>query len=178
MASSSASQNNIDLNAVPDVQPEIWRPSFPPPRGHLMTTDSLMLDDAAAVSVARGIITPRDRKLLADRSDVEAINDSMAFSIQGAVSVSNMAQRLQVRGCEIQSLQNQVLVLQRLLMDFKRRNRVLQQENKELKKLVDSYANDLGKRYTDLEQNTNRLREQHKDLLIEVQNLRVFRPET
>jgi hypothetical protein len=77
-----------------------------------MTTDSVMLDDAAAASVARDIITPRDGKLLADRSDVEAINDSMAFSIQGAVSVSNMAQRLQVRGNEIQSLQNQVLVLQ------------------------------------------------------------------
>jgi hypothetical protein len=60
MASSSASQNNIDLNAVPDVQPEIWRPSFPSPRGHLMTTDSVMLDDATAASVGRGIITPRD----------------------------------------------------------------------------------------------------------------------
>jgi len=63
-------------------------------------------------------------------------------------------------------------------MDFRRRNRVLQQENRELKKLVDSYANDLGKRYTELEQNTDRLREQHVNLLIEVQNLRVFRPET
>jgi len=85
----------------------------------------------------------------------------MAFSIQGAASVSNMAQRLQVRGKEVQSLQNQVLVLQRLFKDFRRRNRVLQQENTELKKLVDSYANDLGKRYTELEQNTNRLQEQH-----------------
>jgi len=66
---------------VPDVQPEIWRPSFLSPRGHLMTGDSVMLDDATATSMARGIITPRDGKLLADRSDVEAINDSMAFSI-------------------------------------------------------------------------------------------------
>jgi len=65
-----------------------------------------------------------------------------------------------------------------LFMDYRRRNRVLQQENKELKKLVDSYANDLGKRYTELEQNTDRLREQHENLLIEVQNLRVFRPGT
>jgi hypothetical protein len=103
MASSSTSQNNLDLNAVPDVQPKIWCPSFPSPRGHLMTTDSVMLDDATAASMARGIITSRDGKLLADRSDVEAINDSMAFSIQ--------AQRLQVRRNEIQSLQNQVLVL-------------------------------------------------------------------
>jgi len=46
-----------------------------------MTGDSVMLDDATATSMARGIITPRDGKLLADRSDVEAINDSMAFSI-------------------------------------------------------------------------------------------------
>jgi uncharacterized protein YlxW (UPF0749 family) len=133
-----------------------------------MTTDFVMLDDATAASVARGIVTPRDGKLLADWSDVEAINDSMAFSIQGAAFVSNMTQRLQVRGNEVQLLQNQVLVLQRLFMDFRRRNRVLQQENKELKKLVDSYANDLGKRYTELEQNTDRLREQHRNLLIEV----------
>jgi len=63
-------------------------------------------------------------------------------------------------------------------MDFRRRNSVLQQEYKELKKLVDSYANDLGKRYTELEQNTDRLREQYGNLLIEVQNLRVFCSET
>jgi hypothetical protein len=111
MASCSTSQNNLDLNAVPEVQPEIWRPSFPSPRGHLMTTDSVMLDDATAASMDRGIVTPRDGKLLADRFDVEAINDSLAFSIQGAASVSNMAQCLQVRRNEIQSLQNQVLVL-------------------------------------------------------------------
>jgi hypothetical protein len=178
MASSSASHNNFDLNDVPDIQPEIWRPSFLSPRGHLMTKDSVMLDDVAAASVARGIITPRDKKLLADRSDVEAINHSMAFSIQGAASILNMAQRLQVRGKEVQSLQNQVLVLQRLFKDLKRRNRVLQQENTELKNLVDSYANDLGKRYIELEQNINRLQEQHGNLLIEVQNLRIFRPET
>jgi predicted RNase H-like nuclease (RuvC/YqgF family) len=178
MASSSASQNNFDLNDVSNVQPEIWGPSFPSPRGHLMITDSVMLDDATAASVARGIITPRDGKLLVDRSDVEAINDSMAFIIQGATSVSNMAQCLQVRRNEIQSLQNQILVLQRLFMDFRRRNIVLQQENRELKKLLDSYANGLGKRYTKLEKNTNRLREQHENLLNEVQNLRVFRPKT
>jgi hypothetical protein len=48
---------------MPDVQPEIWRPSFRSPRDHLMTTDSVMLDDATAASVARGIITPQDGKL-------------------------------------------------------------------------------------------------------------------
>jgi hypothetical protein len=81
MAPSSASQNSFDLNTVPDVQPEISRPSFLYPRGHLMTNDSMMLDDATVALVARSIITPRDEKLLADRSDPEAINDSMAFNI-------------------------------------------------------------------------------------------------
>jgi hypothetical protein len=59
---SSSSQNNLDLNVVPGVQPEIWRPSFLSQKGPLMTNDSVMLDDAIAASVANGIITPRDEK--------------------------------------------------------------------------------------------------------------------
>ncbi|GFZ14412.1 hypothetical protein Acr_24g0006020 [Actinidia rufa] len=167
----SSSQNNFDLNAVPNVQPEIRHSSYLSQKDPFMTNASVMLDDAVAASVARGIITPQDEKLLANRTDVEAINDSMALSIQCASSVSNMARRLQVRGNEVQELRTQVLSLQR-------RNRGLQQENKELKKLVDSYANDMGKKYSELEMNTNRLREQQESLLLEVQkNLKISRPE-
>ena len=141
---SSSSQNNFDLNVVPDAQPEIWSPSF----------------------------LPQNEKLLANRTDAEAINDSMAFGIQDASSISNMARRLHVRGNEVQALKVQVLKLQQ-------RNKGLQRENKELKKLVDSYANDLGKRYTEVEMNTNRLREQHESLLLEVQkSLKISRPRT
>ena len=164
----SSSQNNFDLNDVPNVQPEIRHSSSLSQKGPLMTNGSVMLDDAVAASVARGIITPQDEKLLANRTDVEAINDSMALSIQCASSVSNMARRLQVRGNEVQELRTQVLSLQR-------RNRGLQQENKELKKLVDSYANDLGKKYSELEMNTNRLREQHESLL--QKSLQISSPE-
>ncbi|GFZ14389.1 hypothetical protein Acr_24g0005790 [Actinidia rufa] len=146
----SSSQNNFDLNDVPNVQPEIRHSSSLSQKDPFMTNASVMLDDAVAASVARGIITPQDEKLLANRTDVEAINDSMALSIQCASSVSNMARRLQVRGNEVQELRTQVLSLQR-------RNKGLQQENKELKKLVDSYANDLGNKYSELEMNTNRL---------------------
>ncbi|GFS43234.1 hypothetical protein Acr_00g0084300 [Actinidia rufa] len=157
----SSSQNNFDLNAVPNVQPEIRCSSFLSQKGPLMTNGSVMLDDDIAASVAKGIITPLDEKLLANRTDDEAINESMALSIQCASSVSNMARRLQVRGNEVQELRTQVLILQR-------RNRGLQQENKELKKLVDSYANDMRKKYSELEMNTNRLREQQESLLLEV----------
>lgn len=58
----SSSQNNFDLNVVPDAQLVIWHPSFLTQKGHLMTNDSVMLDDAIAASVAKGIITPRDEK--------------------------------------------------------------------------------------------------------------------
>ncbi|XP_057472618.1 uncharacterized protein LOC130786216 [Actinidia eriantha] len=165
---SSSSQTIFDLNDVPNVQPEIWRSSPLPQKGSLITNGSVMLDDAVAASVAKGIITPQDEKLLANRTDVEAINDSMALSIQCASSVSNMARRLQARGNEVQELRTQVLNLQR-------RNRSLQQENKELKKLVDSYANDMRKKCSELEMNTNRLREQHESLL--QKNLEISRPE-
>ncbi|GFY93287.1 hypothetical protein Acr_08g0016830 [Actinidia rufa] len=157
-----SSQNNFDLNAVPNVKPEIRCSSFLFQKGPLMTNSSVMLDDDIAASVAKGIITPLDKKLLANRTDEEAINESMALSIQCASSVSNMARRLQVQGNEVQELRTQVLILQR-------RNRGLQQENKELKKLVDSYANDMRKKYSELEMNTNRLWEQHESLLLEVQ---------
>ena len=141
---SSSSQNNFDLNVVPDAQPEIWSPSF----------------------------ISQNEKLLANRTDAEVINDSMAFGIQDASSISNMARRLHVRGNEVQALKVQVLKLQQ-------KNKGLQRENKELKKLVDSYANDLGKRYTEVEMNTNRLREQHESLLLEVQkSLKISRPRT
>lgn len=45
----------------------------------------MMLDDVIAASVAKGIITLWDEKLLADRYDAEAINDSVVFSIQGVL---------------------------------------------------------------------------------------------
>jgi hypothetical protein len=122
----SSSQNNFDLNVVPAAQQEIWRPSFLSEKGHLTTNDSVMLDDAIAASMVKGIITPRDEKLLANRSDVEAINDSIAFSMQGVTSVSNMARRLHIRGNEVQVLRTQFLILQRLLIDFRRWNRDLQ----------------------------------------------------
>ena len=165
---SSSSQNNFDPNVVPNVQPEIWHPSFLSQKGPLMTNGSVMLDDDIAASVAKGIITLLDEKLLANRTDVEAINDSMALSIQCASSVSNMARRLHVRGNEVQELRTQVLSLQR-------RNRSLQQENKELKKLVDSYASDMRKRCSELEMNTNLIREQHESLL--QKSLQISSPE-
>jgi hypothetical protein len=53
--------------------------------------DSVLLHDSTAVAVAKGFVLPRDRALLTDKSDTDVVNDSLAFSIQGAVSTSDMA---------------------------------------------------------------------------------------
>lgn len=81
----SSSQHNLNLNIV---QPVVWHPIFISPKGILMTNDSVMLDDDAAAAVANNILIPRDAKLLGDRSIVEAINNSLAFSTQGSASLS------------------------------------------------------------------------------------------
>ncbi|GFY91233.1 hypothetical protein Acr_07g0014290 [Actinidia rufa] len=94
---SSSSQINFDLNVVPNVQPKIRHSSSLSQKDTLMTNGSVMLDDAIAASVAKGIHYSTDEKLLANRTDVEAINDSTALSIQCASSVSNMARGMRFK---------------------------------------------------------------------------------
>ena len=60
-----------------------------------------------------------------------------------------MRRHLHVRNHEIRVLRSQVTILQRFLKDNKKKVGELKEENKELKKLVDSYANDLVARSTE-----------------------------
>ncbi len=69
MASSTSSQNNFDLNVVPNAQLEVWHPSFQSQNGPITVNDSVMMSDTTATAVAVGIINSRDEMLLADRTD-------------------------------------------------------------------------------------------------------------
>lgn len=75
-------------------------------------------------------------------------------------------------------MNNQVSLFQQLYTDLaKKKKKDLQQENKRLKKMVESYANDLQKRYVEMGRNTNRLWEQHERLLADVQeSLKILCP--
>uniref|UniRef100_A0A2N9GAA1 Uncharacterized protein n=1 Tax=Fagus sylvatica TaxID=28930 RepID=A0A2N9GAA1_FAGSY len=64
-------------------------------------------------------------------------------------SISNMGRRLHVRNHEVQALRSQVTILQRLLKENKKKVGEFKEENKRLKKLVDSYTNDLLTRSTE-----------------------------
>ena len=157
---SSSSQNNydaIDLSAAPSTAPEVWYPHFLSPNGPVTVTDSVILNSTIATAVVVGLFTPEDGRLLAERTDPQTINDSMALTIQCVASVSNMGRRLHVRNHEIQALRSQVTIMQWLLKDNKKKVVELKEENKELKKLVDSYASDLIARSTEQSKTTSKL---------------------
>ena len=84
MASFSFSQNNhdaINLNVVPSAAPEVWRPYFLSLNGHIMVTNSVIISDTTTTAVAVGLLTPEDRRILADRTDPQTINNLMALTI-------------------------------------------------------------------------------------------------
>ena len=105
---SGPSDRRFDLNlgeeAVPPSPDNIWRPSFISPTGPLTVGDSVMKNDMTDAVVARNLITPKDNRLLAKRSDKLAVKDSLALNVQCASSVSNMAQRLFARTRQVESL--------------------------------------------------------------------------
>ncbi|KAM1390803.1 hypothetical protein ACFX2I_018587 [Malus domestica] len=95
---------NFGEEAAMPSQDNIWRPSFLSLTGHLTVGDSVMKNDMTVAVVARNLLTPKDNRLLSKRSDELAVEDSLALSVQCAGSVSNMAQRLFVRTCQVESL--------------------------------------------------------------------------
>ncbi|CAN6725130.1 unnamed protein product [Malus baccata var. baccata] len=105
---SGLSDRRFDLNfgeeAAMPSQDNIWRPSFLSPTGPLTVEDYVMKNDMTAAVVARKLLTLKDNILLSKRSDELAVKDSLALSVQCAGSVSNMAQRLFARTCQVESL--------------------------------------------------------------------------
>ncbi|CAN6725125.1 unnamed protein product [Malus baccata var. baccata] len=95
---------NFGEEAAMSPQDNIWCPSFLSSTGPLTVRDYVIKNDMTASVVARNLLTPKDNKLLSKRSDELAVKDSLAFSVQCAGSVSNMAQRLFARTCQVESL--------------------------------------------------------------------------
>ncbi|KAM2374915.1 hypothetical protein ACFXTH_043760 [Malus domestica] len=109
------SDRRFDLNlgeeATMPSPDNIWRPSFVSPTGPLTVGDLVMKNDMTAAVVARNLVTPKDNILLSKWYDELVVKDSLAFSVQCATSVSNMAQRLFARTCQVESLVAEVMSL-------------------------------------------------------------------
>jgi predicted RNase H-like nuclease (RuvC/YqgF family) len=66
-------------------------------------------------------------------------------------------------------LRNQIVVLQRMLKYYKQKHMELNQENIQLKKLVLSYADDLGPKVQEMENDTKRLHREYEKFQVDVQ---------
>uniref|UniRef100_A0A2N9I3S6 Uncharacterized protein n=1 Tax=Fagus sylvatica TaxID=28930 RepID=A0A2N9I3S6_FAGSY len=152
MASSSSlnTQEAINMNDVPSVMhapssmPKVWHPYFLSLNGPITVTNSVMLNGVTTTAVP---------------------------AVQCVASVSNMGRRLHVRNHEVRALRSQVTILQRLFKENKKKVGEFKEENERLKKLMNSYANDLVTRSTEQSKTTAELQKQYEKLLIEVKEL-------
>ncbi|CAN6711194.1 unnamed protein product [Malus baccata var. baccata] len=155
----SPSDRRFDLNFGEEVampsQDNIWRLSFLSPTGHLTVGDYVIKNDMTVAMVARNLLTSKDNRLLSKRSDELAVKDSLALSIQCACSVSNMAQRLFARTCQIESLAAEVISL-------KQEIRGLKHENKQLHKLAHDYVTNMKRKLDQLQESDGQILLDHQ----------------
>ncbi|KAM1420286.1 hypothetical protein ACFX2I_002668 [Malus domestica] len=104
-----------------------------------------MRNDATAAVVARNLLTPKDSRMLSKWSDEQAVQDSLAFSVQCAGSVSNMGQRFLARSRQVESLMVEVASLMEEI-------RGLRHENKELHILATSYSTSMKRKLDQLQE--------------------------
>ncbi|KAM2989122.1 hypothetical protein FF2_003133 [Malus domestica] len=146
---------NLGEEAVPPSPDNIWRPSFISLTGPLTVGDSVMKNDMTAAVVARNLVTPKDNRLLSKRSDELAVKDSLAFRVQCAGSVSNMAQRLFARTRQVESLAAEV-------MNLKQEIRGLKHENKQLHRLAHNYATNMKRKIDQMQESDGQILLDHQ----------------
>ncbi|KAM2350297.1 hypothetical protein ACFX1X_013720 [Malus domestica] len=156
---SGPSDRRFDLNlgeeAVPPSLDNIWRPSFISSTGPLTVKDSVMKNDMTAAVVTRNLVTPKDNRLLAKRSDELAVKDSLALSMQCAGSVSNMAQRLFARTRQVESLAAEVISLKQEIKGLKH-------ENKQLHRLAHNYATNMKRKIDQMQESDGHILLDHQ----------------
>ncbi|KAM2334516.1 hypothetical protein ACFXTH_012042 [Malus domestica] len=153
------SDRRLDLNVGEDVDmsssDNIWHPSFLSATGPLTVGDSVIKNDITATMVARNLLTPKDNRILSKRSDELAVQDSLAFNVQCAGSVSNMGQRLLARTRQVESLMAEVASL-------KQEIRELKHENRELHMLANSYLTSMKRKLDQLQESEGRIQSDHR----------------
>ncbi|KAM1121159.1 hypothetical protein ACFX19_002919 [Malus domestica] len=153
------SHHRLNLNVGEDVDmsslDNIWRPSFLSVTGPLTVRDSVIKNDITATVVARNILTLKDNRFFSKRSDELAVQDSLAFSVQCAGSVSNMGQRLLARTRQVESLMAEVASL-------KQEIRGLNHENRELHVLANSYSTSMKRKIDQLQESEARIQSDHQ----------------
>ncbi|CAN6723538.1 unnamed protein product [Malus baccata var. baccata] len=98
----------------------------------LLALDSSETNDITAAVVARNLVTPKDNRLLAKRSDELAVKDSLALSVQCAV------------------------------MSLKQKIRGLKHENKQLHRLAHNYATNMKRKIDQMQESDGQILFDHQ----------------
>ena len=137
----SSSSSNPNPNLVPAVEPVVWRTTFEVNGRPVIIEDTVMDDEDTVVAVARDMTLPRDEMMLTARTDIEAVNQSLALSIRATSSLVNVAERLHARRLELNTqipdLHNQIENLRKRLCDERRHINELERRNQELNARVE-----------------------------------------
>ncbi|KAM1920955.1 hypothetical protein ACFX15_024691 [Malus domestica] len=114
-----------------------------------------MKNDMTVAVVARNLLTLKDNRILSKWFDELAVKDSLAFSVQCAGYVSNMAQRLFARTRQVESLAAEVISL-------KQEIRWLKHENKQLHRLAHDYATSMKRKLDQLQESDGQILLDHQ----------------
>jgi len=163
----SSSSSNANPNLVPAVESVVWRTTFEVNGRPVIIEDIVMNNEDTAVVVARDMILPRDEIMLAARTDIEAVNQSLALSIRATSSLVNIAERLHARRLELNTqvpdLHHQIENLRNRLRDERRNRNNLERRNQELNARVDFWRDYVKTRHHEFEEEMERMHKQFEE---------------
>ena len=163
----SSSSSNANPNLAPAAEPVVWRTTFEVNGRPVTIEDTVMDNEDIAVAVARDMILPRDELILAARTDIEAVNQSLALSIRATSSLVNVTERLHARRLELNTqipeLHNQIENLRKRLRDERRHRNELERRNQELNARVDFWRDYVNTRHLEFEEEMERMHKQFEE---------------
>ena len=86
------------------VPSDPWEPQFHINGNPITSADSVMQNDLAALAVGRNITMPLDVLIFSSMSDAASANGCLILGISAITTLSNVYNRLQVRGKENASM--------------------------------------------------------------------------
>jgi chromosome segregation ATPase len=163
----SSSSSNANPNHVPAVEPVVWRTTFEVNGCLVIIEDTVMDNEDIAIAVARDMILPRDETMLAARTDIEAVNQSLALSIRATSSLVNIAERLHARKLELKTqvpdLHHQIENLRNRLRDERHHRNNMERRNQELNARVDFWRDYVNTRHHEFEEEMERMHKQFEE---------------
>ncbi|MDF3665339.1 hypothetical protein, partial [Enterobacter hormaechei] len=92
------------------------------------------LNESLDAQLHQPLVIPQNEGMLTQRSDIEALYESLALCSRTTSSVQNIALRLKARTAEVRARIDEVESLRQLLKENRMKNRILSRENRELRR--------------------------------------------